>query len=89
MPEVVKIVMLVGFILLLGGGYIYITQNLGMSERIIGNTTDNATLVKGNSTFYDQGKGLIVGMNFMSVAIMILVALMICLGIYLAWKYYL
>ena len=89
MPEVVKIVMLVCFILLLGGGYIYITQNLGLSERVIGNISENATLARGNHTFYDQGKGLIVGMDFLSVAIMILVALMICLGIYLAWKYYL
>lgn len=89
MPEVVKIVMFVCFILLLGGGYVYITHNLGMSERIVGNTTDNATLVKGNSTFYDQGQGLIVGMDTMSLGIMILVALLICLGIFLAWHYYL
>jgi hypothetical protein len=86
MSQIVKVFMLICVICLCGLGYLYIAGNLGISEKIVGNTTDNATLVKENSTYYDEGKGLLVGSDFIGMAILIFVILLFIVLFVLALK---
>lgn len=84
--EVVKVFMLMCIIALCGFGYIMIVQGLGVSEQIVGNTTDNATLVKENSTYYDLGKGLLVGSDMIGWGILIFCLVLFIVLLYLALK---
>lgn len=86
MSQIVKVFMLICVICLCGLGYLYIAGNLGISEKIVGNTTDNATLVKENSTYYDEGKGLLIGSDFIGMAILIFVILLFIVLFVLALK---
>lgn len=86
MSQIVKVFMLICVICLCGFGYLYIAGNLGIAEKIVGNTTDNATLVKENSTYYDEGKGLLVGSDFVGMGILIFVILIFIVLIILALK---
>jgi hypothetical protein len=86
MSQIVKVFMLICVICLCGLGYLYIAGNLGISEKIVGNTTDNATLVKENSTYYDEGKGLLVGSDFIGMTILIFVILLFIVLFVLALK---
>jgi hypothetical protein len=78
--------MLAGIIGLCGLGYMFMEGNLGMSHRIVGDTTDNATIVAENSTYYDQGEGLIVQSDFMGLILMIMIPLLFGFAALLALK---
>jgi hypothetical protein len=84
--RIVKICMLIGIVALCGFGYIMIVQNLGVSDKIVGNSTDNSTLVKENSSYYDEGKGLLVGSDMLGTGILIFCILMFIVLLYLALK---
>ena len=86
MSQIVKVFMLICVICLCGLGYLYIAGNLGIAEKIVGNTTDNATLVKANSPHYDLGKGLLIGSDFVGMGILIFEILVFIVLLILALK---
>lgn len=78
--------MLMCVLALCGFGYVYIASGLGVSEQIVGDTTDNATLVEQNSSFYHEGKGLLVGSDTLGIAILIVCILLFIVLILLALR---